>query len=175
MLNIVMPVYNEEGCIEQVVRSWLTVVTKNRGKLIVVNDGSRDRTGTILDRLAAESPLLKVVHQANGGHGAAVLRGYETALETKSDFIFQVDSDDEFSPDDFAPIWERRRESPFILGWRKRREAPKHRRIISKIAANLAALMFGKVPRDPNIPFRLMRADFLAGTSAPAPGEGFRA
>lgn len=162
MLSIVMPVYNEEECIERVVRSWLAVAAMHGGTLIAVDDGSKDHTGETLDRLAAENPRLRVVHQKNAGHGAAVLRGYHAALQTKSEFVFQVDSDDEFSPADFELIWKRRHESPFILGWRKHRQAPKHRRIISKGAADLAIAMFGKVPRDPNIPFRLMRADLLA-------------
>ena len=77
-LAFVMPAYNEEACIEKVVSAWLGAMAKTGlanevCKLVVVNDGSKDRTGEILDRAAAKEPRLQVIHQKNGGHGAALL------------------------------------------------------------------------------------------------------
>src|SRR3569623_1942649 len=94
-LAIVMPAYNEAGCIETVVRDWKQVATKAEGVLIVVNDGSRDDSGKILDRLAAELPALKITHQPNGGHGSAVLNGYRQALDADAEYVFQTDSDNQ--------------------------------------------------------------------------------
>ena len=79
-----MPAYNEAGCIEEVVREWVTTV----GRLVVVNDGSRDATGEILDRLAKELPLLHVIHQGNAGHGVALMTGYRAALDLGVPWIF---------------------------------------------------------------------------------------
>lgn len=160
-LCIVMPAYNEEGCIEPVVKSWLAILDKIPGTMIVVNDGSRDNTRAILDRLAPTDARLQVVHQINAGHGAAVMNAYRLALKSGAEWVFQTDSDDQFHPDDFPAVWEKRNQSPFILGFREVREDAFHRKIISKIMQSMVVILFGTYIRDANIPYRLMRADFL--------------
>ncbi len=160
-LAIVMPAYNESGCIESVVQSWLTVFDTVPGVLIVVNDGSKDDTGKILDAVALREPRLKVIHQKNAGHGAAVMRGYQEALQTGEPYIFQTDSDDQFLPVDFPKLWERRDSSPFIIGYRKVRHDAFARLLITRIVRVLNFLFFFCWLRDSNIPFRLMRADYL--------------
>jgi dolichol-phosphate mannosyltransferase len=160
-LAIVMPAYNESGCIERVVTSWLTVFDTVPGVLIVVNDGSRDDTGKILDALSPVHPRLKVVHQKNAGHGAAVMRGYQEALQTGEPYIFQTDSDDQFMPADFPKLWEMRERSPFVTGYRKDRHDAFARLVITRIVRVLNFLFFGCWLKDSNIPFRLMRADYL--------------
>lgn len=162
-LCIVMPAYNEEGCIEPVVKNWLTILDQVPGTMIVVNDGSRDKTGEILDKLAIGDKRLKVIHQKNAGHGAAVLNAYRQAMATGSDWVFQTDSDDQFQPLDFPKLWERRATSPFILGYREQRSDAFHRTVISAIMRSLVFLLFGTYTKDANIPYRLIRADFLRG------------
>lgn len=161
-LAIVMPAYNEEACMEEVAKKWLTVFDTIPGELIVVNDGSRDKTGAILDAVAKKDRRLKVVHQKNAGHGAAVRNGYETAIAAGYRWIFQTDSDDQFEPKDFFTLWNMRNEAPFILGLRAHRSDPTARKIISRIAAYWMGVLFQRVPRDANAPFRLFRADVLA-------------
>ena len=87
--SIVMPAYNEEECIEQVVDMWTSFLTNTfpgkETKLIVINDGSKDGTKVILDRIAPGIKNLLVVHQPNGGHGNAVVNGYRKAAELNSE------------------------------------------------------------------------------------------
>lgn len=162
-LTIVIPVYNEEGCVKAVVENWIDITKKiSRAYVLVVDDGSRDATSSILDSMAENSSLVKVVHQVNGGHGRAVVNGYKQAIIDGAEWIFQVDSDNQFDAADFWKLWERRQESPFILGYRKNRHDPWHRKSASKLARLLIYVLFGVKTVDPNIPFRLMRADFLA-------------
>src|SRR3989338_8550426 len=91
-LSIVMPCYNESAGIEPVLMEWLLFL---RGlklssfEIVVINDGSTDGTGRILDKLRRESRELRVFHQLNVGHGRAVRRGYETA---RGRYVAQVDS-----------------------------------------------------------------------------------
>lgn len=163
-LCIAMPAYNEEGCIEQVVRGWCSLFEKNgvrRGRLIVVNDGSKDRTGEILDGLTKQELPLLVVHQTNSGHGAALRRAYDTALEHQPEYVFQVDSDDQFEVDDFFLLWEKRKESKFILGRRAVRHDSLHRLVITRILKYLNVIVFGKFIPDANIPFRLIEGEYL--------------
>src|SRR4051812_47597585 len=107
-LYIVMPAYNEEGCITEVVSGWLNELGAIPGadvRMVVVNDGSRDKTGQLLDQLASRESRLIVVHQENGGHGKALRNAYEQALRANPDWVFHVDSDDQFMPRDFEQLW----------------------------------------------------------------------
>lgn len=163
-LCIAMPAYNEEGCIEQVVRGWCSIFEKNgirNGMLIVVDDGSRDKTGEILDGLAKQEPRLLVIHQTNSGHGVALRRAYDAAVERRAEYVFQVDSDDQFEVDDFSLLWEKRHQSKFILGRRAVRHDALHRLVITRILKYLNVVVFGKFIPDANIPFRLIEGNFL--------------
>jgi glycosyltransferase involved in cell wall biosynthesis len=157
-----MPAYNEERCIEGVCRDWLEETRSRWHTLLVVDDGSTDRTTAILTRLAKANPGMKLVRQANGGHGSAVLRGYREALALGCAWVFQVDSDGQFRPSDFGRLWDLRGTSACILGHRKVRLDAWHRRCFSGAHRNLLRLFFGMSPQDPNIPYRLVRADLLA-------------
>ena len=104
---VVMPTYNEAECIKTVILSWTLKLKSLFGasfRLLVVNDGSKDATPQYLDQLTKEIPELIVIHQKNGGHGNALLAGYRRALELKPEFVFHVDSDNQFIPDDFDTL-----------------------------------------------------------------------
>lgn len=164
-LVVVIPVYNESGCIEEVIKSWggfiQQYLRQSVFKIIVVNDGSKDNTPQILDRLASQLPYLQVIHQVNGGHGNAVLNGYKAASELRSDWVFQVDSDNQFLPDDFPKLWECRTKSKFILGYRARRYDDANRLVITRIVRLINLTLFGVYIVDSNIPYRLIKGDYL--------------
>lgn len=174
-LAVVMPAYNEEGCIESVCRRWSAAAQKISAgaKLIVVNDGSRDRTGEILEEIVATTPGLVVVQQSNGGHGKAVRTGYEKALELGAEWVFQVDSDDQFLPEEMGLLWEERSRSFFIAGRRLHRHDPLHRLVITRILRLLNLVLFGRYIADANIPFRLIRAPYLAALLQCIPASVF--
>lgn len=159
---IVLPVYNEAGCIHEVCRDWITVLERHeRFRLLLVNDGSTDGTAAILADLAAADPRIEVLTKSNGGHGSAVIHAYERALQTDCDYVFQVDSDGQFVASDFELLWTRRHSSSFILGRRTQREDSRARVFLSGAYRELLRVMFGANMPDPNIPFRLMRSSLL--------------
>jgi len=160
---IVMPAYNEENCIEKVVRSWMIdVVNKHPGsEMLVINDGSKDNTRQILDKLKNEFKRLKVVHKINEGHGATIVRGYLESTKTPHEWVFQTDSDGQFSTKDFDKLWKNRYKSNFILGNRVKRFDPLHRLVLTKINVMLVMILFGCYIKDPNVPYRLMKIDYL--------------
>jgi dolichol-phosphate mannosyltransferase len=173
-LTVVIPAYNEEGCIEEVCRDWLKVMTRfGNSRVIVVDDGSRDSTGSKLDDLVRSEHHLVVLHQSNQGHGNALLTGYEKAIQLGSEWIFHVDSDNQFSPDDFGKLWECRNRSSFILARRKDRQDAPHRIVISRLMRLWLVFVFGCSIKDPNVPFRLMRASFLSKLLRSLPGGVF--
>jgi len=107
-LTVIMPVYNEAECIEGVARSWLGML-KSQGMsftLLLINDGSRDGTRERLDHLAREAEI-SVVHKQNEGHGPTILGGYRQASKD-SEWVFQVDSDDEIRASCFPALWAAR-------------------------------------------------------------------
>lgn len=165
LLSIVMPAYNEEDCIEKVVESWTDFLKKkfpnDKTTLIVINDGSKDSTGEILNKLSATNSRLTVINQKNGGHGNAVVNGYKKAVELESQHIFQTDSDDQFVTDDFDKLWSKRKESKFILGYREIRHDATVRLFITKVLRGTISTIYGTFILDSNIPFRLIEGNFL--------------
>ncbi len=90
VLSVTVPCYNSEAYMENCIHSLLTGGTEV--EIILVNDGSVDRTGEIAEKYAKDYPdMVKVIHQENGGHGEAV----NTGLRHASGLFFKVvDSDD---------------------------------------------------------------------------------
>lgn len=163
-LVIVMPAYNEEAVIESVVANWSSFLQTNfreKSALVVVNDGSRDSTGKILDEIAPRYPYLRVVHQKNGGHGNAVVHAYKEAVKLGAEWVFQTDSDDQFISEDVLKLWQKRNESNFILGFRQVRNDAFMRLIITRILKYSMAAVYGTLISDSNIPFRLIKGTFL--------------
>ncbi len=165
LLSIVMPAYNEQDCIEKVVYNWTnflkTKFPNDKTTLIVINDGSKDNTKVLLDKLDGEIDNLTVVHQKNGGHGNAVVNGYRKALEVGSEYVFQTDSDDQFVSEDFDKLWNKRSQSQFILGYRQVRHDAGVRLFITKFLRGTISAVYGTFIMDSNIPFRLIKGTFL--------------
>ena len=95
-LTAFFPAYNDQHTIEGIVRTVAEEMRKvtDDFEVVVVNDGSRDETASILNRLAAELPFLRVVHhQRNLGYGAALITGFKSASK---DLIFYTDGDGQY-------------------------------------------------------------------------------
>jgi glycosyltransferase involved in cell wall biosynthesis len=163
-LAIVIPVYNEEDNIQKVLNDWRAILSKKQFDIIVVNDGSKDNTIYILNRIESNNNHhIKILNKSNGGHGDSIFAGYKYALKRNYEFIFQVDSDDQFSSEDFKKLWKLRNKNfDIILGYRKNRKDPILRVFLSKIVLRVFFFMlFQKYIYDANIPYRLMKKDFL--------------
>src|SRR5262249_49409827 len=108
-LSIVIPCYNEADAIENVVRDWCTFLGELVGEvnyeILIVNDGSTDGTGRILDRIRKEQRCLRVIHQLNLGHDVAVRRGYDLA---RGRYVAQIDGNGRHEPTEFTAMWEKR-------------------------------------------------------------------
>lgn len=172
-LIVVMPVYNEAGCIKQVLDEWLAILRKVDGVLLVINDGSTDGTQAVLETVKNAEPRLHIITQSNGGHGAAILRGYREAIALGPKYIFQTDSDDQIKAESFMSLWNARNRSPFIVAIRHHRQDGRLRLTISKISKIINALLFGATIQDANVPFRLMKKTLLAELLAELPKAVF--
>lgn len=161
-LVMVMPVYNEEACIVNVIESWYFILFKLKIKFLILllNDGSQDNTQEILASLTHHREYLKVINKENSGHGPTVLMGYHEAVKIAK-WVFQCDSDNEFKPENFPEFWIKRSDYVALFGIRKERDPSLNRRFISRISYFVVNLLFGKGVIDVNIPYRLIRSDIL--------------
>lgn len=164
-LYIVIPAYNEEANIKEVIDEWYPIVEKYNGdgesRLVIINDGSKDHTYEIMCEYAKTRPLFTPLTKPNGGHGATVLYGYHYALDHGADYIFQTDSDGQTLPEEFAPFWDIKEQYDMVIGWRNGRQDGGSRVFVTKVLKMVIRLCFGVTVTDANTPFRLMKADTM--------------
>lgn len=159
-LIIVMPVYNEEQIIKEVALDWLKIVKKYNGNLLIINDGSTDKTKKVISTIK-DIKLIKI-NQKNLGHGETLIKGYKYALKKKYDYIFQVDSDNQFSSLDFIKLWKKKDQYDFQVGYRVKRHDPNTRLFITRILRMIILILFQVFIKDSNSPFRLMNKNVLS-------------
>lgn len=162
-LYIVMPAYNEEENIENVISKWYPILDDkaDNSKLVIADSGSSDKTHEILIELKKKYPKLEILTDTNRYHGPKVIALYKHAIENNIDYVFQTDSDDQTNPDEFELFWKLRKRYDGIFGNRTVRGDGKSRAFVEKVVCFLVWLFFGvKVP-DANAPFRLMKCSVL--------------
>lgn len=155
-LSIFFPCYNEEANVERVTRAALAAAPAfaERFEVIIVNDGSRDQTGRIADRLAAEIPEVRAVHNSpNLGYGGAVQRGLS---EARLEWIFFTDGDGQFDINELPKLIELLDRCDFAVGYRIRRADPFMRRVNAFCWGVLVRALFGLRVRDIDCAFKLL-------------------
>lgn len=161
-ISAVMPAYNEEANLEQSVgRMAKALETYTRGfEIIVVDDGSKDGTAAVLERLKGAHPTLRVIrHPVNRGYGAALRSGFDAA---RYGWVFLMDADNQFDPAEVELLLARAANADIVAGYRKHRRDPLLRRLNAWAFFTLVRLLFGRLVRDVNCAFRLTRKDLLA-------------
>ncbi len=164
-LLIVMPIYNEEVNIRSVMNEWMPVFQASEPSftLLALNDGSRDSTATELDALEEEyGDRLCVIHKSNAGHGLSCRLGYEIAVASSAEWVFQIDSDGQCDPAYFAEFWDVRGDADCLFGFRSTRDDGLSRLLISRICTAATFLATGNNLKDANVPYRMMRREALA-------------
>ena len=107
LISVIVPVYNVEAYLERCVRSVLDQ-TYGAFELLLIDDGSADKSGALCDRLAETDRRIRVIHQENRGLAAARNRGIEAA---SGEYLIFLDSDDYWSGDVLQSLWEALQES----------------------------------------------------------------
>ncbi|MFQ6058355.1 MAG: glycosyltransferase family 2 protein [Anaerolineae bacterium] len=169
-LSVFFPAYNEEENVPFVVEKALKVLPRvaDEYEVIVVNDGSQDRTGEVAGELAETHPCVRVIHhERNCGYGAALRTGFRAA---KYPWVAFTDSDGQF---DFAEI---ERFLPFtqsadlILGYRLQRADSVIRRLYTFGWALIPRILLGLDVRDYSCGFKLIKKSVIEAVE-PLQGE----
>ena len=169
-ISVFLPSHNEEGNVERVVRSYLAELPRvaDDFEVIVVDDGSRDRTGEIAERLAAEDSRVKVVrHPVNRGYGGAVISGIRAATKQ---YVLLCDGDGQFDPSDVERLTRFVPEYDVVAGHRVHRADHLIRRINGKAWTVLVRVLLGITISDIDCGFKLFKREKLEGMDLRAHG-----
>jgi len=160
-ITVFFPAYNEEEIIEKTVRSAARVAASlaHDYEVVVVDDGSRDATAAVVERLAADDPHVRLEkHGRNRGYGAALRTGFASA---RKELVFFSDADGQFDLSELANLIAMLPQAPVVVGYRIKRNDPPHRLFIAKTYNLIVRAVFGLRVRDIDCAFKLFRRDAL--------------
>ena len=158
---IIIPIYNEEKIIEKVVSELINKTLVFNIKIILINDGSKDETKKKIERFRDNENII-IINKQNEGHGKTISCGYKYALKYDCDYIFQMDSDDQFYIKDIEQFLRKDFRENLIIGKRNKRKDKLIRLIITNLMKFIILIFHGVLVKDANSPFRLIKKSFLA-------------
>ncbi len=167
-LSLVLPAHNEEDNIAAVVHDAEAVLPTifSDYEVVVVNDGSKDRTGEIADQLAAANPHVRVIHhEVNRGYGDTITTGMNAA---KGDYIMFTDSDRQFDLRDLNRLAPYVPHYDIVAGYRIKRNDPAVRLLYARLFNIAVQLLFNVHVRDIDCAFKVFHADVLKGINLQA-------
>lgn len=144
-ISIVVPLYNEEESLPELMRWIHSVMTENNFsyEVVMVDDGSKDKSWEIVSELKRTYPTLKAVKfQRNYGKSAALHTGFQ---EVQGDVVITMDADLQDSPEEATELHRMIMQDGFDLvsGWKKKRHDPFSKRFPSKIYNRLVRMVTG--------------------------------
>lgn len=169
-ISLVLPAHNEEPNIRAVVEEAKQVLPSafTDYEVIVVNDGSKDRTLEIAQEMASEDPHVRVVnHPVNRGYGAALTSGFNAA---EGDYVMFMDSDRQFDINEVHLLTPYVEQYDIVAGYRIKRNDPAFRLLNAAIFGMAVRLLFDLQVRDIDCAFKIFHADVLRGINLESPG-----
>ena len=159
-LTIIVPVYNEEDNLERVEKE-LTAYAQSAKipvQILFVNDGSKDKSQEIIEKICANSHIFKFVSfQENRGLSAAIKAGFD---ETTTSLVGYIDSDLQTSPSDFDLLLAHIGEYDLVTGVRANRKDSFVKNMSSKIANGIRRTFTSDGMDDTGCPLKIMKTDF---------------
>ena len=171
-ISIILPAYNEEDNIAKAVEQAVHCVKAlfQDWEVIVVNDGSQDKTGEIIDGLSEQNESVIALHHAsNQGYGAALKTGI---LQACQELIFFCDSDLQFHLSELVLPLTWIEQYDIVIGYRAKRQDPWHRRLNALGWKALVRFLLGLQVRDIDCAFKLFRSAVFSAIKIDAVGAG---
>lgn len=161
-LSVFFPAYYDEGNIGKVVESAVKVLEELKLKdyeVVVIEDGSPDKTGEVADAMAAKYEKVRVIHhEKNMGYGATLKDGFTSA---KLDYVFYTDGDNQFDLNELKRFVALVPFADMIVGYRKKKQYSLYRKFTSLSYNYLLKLIFGLDYWDIDCAFKLFRRDLF--------------
>jgi glycosyltransferase involved in cell wall biosynthesis len=168
-LTFFFPAFNEEENVAETVQRALAEIgplVDGSIEVLIVDDGSTDRTPELADALAAADPRVRVHHQANRGYGGALRAGFENASGA---LICFSDGDLQFDLGEMSRLLTRlddaRKPVDVVIGYRLKRRDPPHRIFIAKTYNAIVSALFGLRVRDIDCAMKVFRREVFDGLS----------
>lgn len=167
-LTFFFPAYNEEENVAETVHRALDEIgplVDGSIEILIVDDGSTDRTPAHADSLAATDPRVRVHHQQNRGYGGALRAGFANA---SGELIGFSDGDLQFDLREMSRLLERlhdpgKKAVDAVIGYRIKRRDPPHRIFIAKTYNAIVSVLFGLRVRDIDCAMKLFRREVFDG------------
>lgn len=156
-LSVFFPAYNEEENIEETVRSAKKILNDvaQEWEILIINDGSTDKTGKIAQSLAREDKRIRVItHSPNRGYGGALKSGFSNS---RFPWVCFTDSDGQFHFSEIKRFLPHTKEADLILGFRLKRADPFIRRAYTAVWALIPRLVWGLKVKDYSCGFKLIK------------------
>lgn len=160
-LSVFFPAYNEEKNIKKTVEKAAEILPKiaNQWEILVVNDGSTDKTEEIVEHLMKKESRIKMItHTPNRGYGAAIKTGL---YNCKFDWICFTDADGQFDFQEIDKFLEKKDQADLIIGYRIKRKDPSKRVLIGKLLWLWDLIFFGLNVCDPDCGFKLIKKEVV--------------
>ncbi len=161
-LSIFFPAYYDEKNIEKVVEKAVEVCESLGLKdyeVTIIEDGSPDKTGEVADGLAEKYPKVKVIHhKQNLGYGATLWEGFKSA---RLDYVFYTDGDNQFDLEELKKFVSLIPYSDIIVGYRKKKQYSKYRKLTSFIYNLILRFSFGIDYIDIDCAFKLFKRELF--------------
>lgn len=162
MFSIVIPVYNEEESLNELVNKIKVTVDKldTDYEILFINDGSTDDSQKVIDQLSAENNHIKsITFRKNFGKSAALNAGF---AHVKYDIVFTMDADLQDDPKEIPRFLKEIEEGyDLVTGWKENRNDPKEKTIPSKIFNSITSKMSGLELNDYNCGFKCYKKAVL--------------
>lgn len=169
-ISAFFPAHNEELNIETLTRKTIRILSEicDDYEVIIVNDGSKDKTKEIANALSKENPKIKVInHEINRGYGGAVKSGLYGA---KLDWVFFTDGDGQFDVEEINKLVKYINEADLIVGYRIKRADSFMRKLNAFAWGILVRLLFHFKVRDIDCAFKLFKKEIIQRTKPEAEG-----
>lgn len=162
-LSVFFPAYNDAPSLPALLAATFAALEEHVAdyEVIVVNDGSHDDTGEVLERLRQRyTPFLRVVtHQQNRGYGGALRSGFTAA---QKEFVFYTDGDGQYDPGELPLLLKLAGPATGLVnGYKLDRHDPAHRVWIGNVYNFCARFLFRIRIRDIDCDYRLIRRALL--------------
>jgi glycosyltransferase involved in cell wall biosynthesis len=156
-LSVFFPAYNEEVNIEKTVRQAKKILLQvaNKWEILIINDGSTDKTGQVAAKLRREDKRIDVInHPINQGYGAALKSGFSNA---RYPWVAFTDSDGQFNFSEIKKFLPLMKNSDLILGYRLNRADSFLRKIYTFVWGKIPVVLWGLRVRDYSCGFKLIK------------------